>query len=111
MEKEMSTEGKIFPVPDEWRNRAYINSMEKYKDKSFDPNNPYKDYNEKNIYFNAANNTCLGTFWQTEQFGLAELYYEDMLRIINDYEKKNNCNFNKGMLYANLGISKILKTS
>jgi hypothetical protein len=30
MGKGVSIEGKIFPVPDEWKKRAYVNSMEKY---------------------------------------------------------------------------------
>ncbi len=32
MKKDVSTEGKVFPVPNEWKKRAYINSMEQYKE-------------------------------------------------------------------------------
>ena len=32
MKKDVSTEGKVFPVTDEWKKRAYINSMEQYKE-------------------------------------------------------------------------------
>jgi len=32
MEKEVSLEGKLFPVTDTWKKRAYVNSMEKYRE-------------------------------------------------------------------------------
>jgi len=32
MEKEVSMEKEVFPVPDEWKKRAYINSIEKYRE-------------------------------------------------------------------------------
>jgi len=32
MSNEVSLEGKIFPVTEKWKKRAYVNSMEQYKD-------------------------------------------------------------------------------
>ena len=32
MNKEVSLEGKIFPVTEKWKKRAYINSVEQYKE-------------------------------------------------------------------------------
>jgi len=32
MSREITTEGKVFPVPEEWKKRAYINSMERYRE-------------------------------------------------------------------------------
>jgi len=32
MKKDVSLEGRVFPVTDRWKKRAYVNSMEQYKE-------------------------------------------------------------------------------
>jgi hypothetical protein len=75
--------------------------MERYP--AFDPAAPYK---EKNAYFNRANNLFLQRLrlnhWS------AEMYYNTMLLSILDYQKLTEKVFNKGMVYANLGIAQVI---
>lgn len=72
---------------------------------SFDPNNPYPVYNNKNKYFLATNELCQYSLWHFHLYGLAEQYYSAMLDTIKKFEKDSSYNHNKGIVYANLGIS------
>ncbi len=69
----------------------------------FDSSNP--NCNEKNVYFDSANNICQYSLWKLGLYDLSERYYAILLKQIREYETKNNTNFNKGMVYANLGVS------
>ena len=73
----------------------------------FDPNNPFTNYNEKNEYFNEANNICQLSLWKFGLLDLCERYYALLLKEIRDYERNQSTNFNKGMVYANLGVSQV----
>jgi hypothetical protein len=75
------------------------------KAREFDPNNPFSDYNEKNEYFNGANNICQISLWKSGLYDLCERYYAILLQEIKRYETTSGTNFNKGMVYANLGVS------
>lgn len=77
------------------------------KARKFDPNNPFPKYREKNEYFNDTNNICQFSLWKLRLYDLCERYYAIMLTEIRKYEAKNNTNFNKGMVYANLGVSQV----
>ena len=77
--------------------------------RKFDPNNPFPNYNEKNEYFNDANNICQLSLWKLGLYDLCERYYITLLREIREYETKNSTNFNKGMAYANLGVSQVAR--
>jgi hypothetical protein len=72
----------------------------------FDPDNK-PEYDEKNEYFNEANNICQFSLWQLGLYDLCEKYYAILLANIREYETKNTTNFNKGMVYANLGVSQV----
>jgi len=72
----------------------------------FDPNNK-PEYGKKNEYFNEANNICQFSLWQLGLYNLCETYYSILLTQIREYEKKTPTNFNKGMVYANLGVSQV----
>ncbi len=64
-------------------------------------------YDEKNNYFATANNLGLG-FLQTPGLQwIAEMYFQEMLNAILSYEAQSGKKVNKGMVYANLGISQI----
>lgn len=73
------------------------------KNPSFNPSSPY---DEKNYYFNRANAIGL-MLMKVGKYLLAEIYFREMLKCIENYEQRNNKKFNKGMVYGNLGISKI----
>jgi len=75
--------------------------------RQFDPENPFQNYNEKNEYFNDANEICQFSLWKLGFYDLCERYYAIMLREIRKYEQENDTNFNKGMVYANLGVSQV----
>ena len=77
------------------------------KAKKFDPDNP--DCSKKNDYFNEANNYCMVSLWQLKLYDLCERYYAILLEEIRTYEDKKTTNFNKGMVYANLGVTKIVQ--
>jgi hypothetical protein len=69
--------------------------------------NPDGKYAEKNHYFAVANNLGLG-FLQTPGLEwVAEMYFQVMLDNILRYEEQSGKKVNKGMVYANLGISQI----
>ena len=73
----------------------------------FDPNNPLPNYDEKNAYFNPANAICYFSLWELRFYDLCEKYYATLLDEIRKFERENNTNFNKGMVYANLGVSQV----
>jgi len=75
----------------------------------FDPDNPYEDYDAKNMYFSAANNLCQYSLWRYRLYDLAEKYYHTMLTTIKQFENDNKYNHNKGMVYANLGIAQAVQ--
>lgn len=78
-----------------------IEDME--KSESF---NPEAEYGEKNIYFNRANQVGLRLI--IEGFpNIAEIYYNNLLNIILEFESSNPKSFNKGIVYANLGIAQM----
>ena len=90
-------------------NRILDQNMRYCKDKlklpSFDPDNPYEDYDLKNLYFSAVNNLCQFSLWRVGLYPFAERYYKAMLETIKRFEKNHEYNHNKGIVYANLGIS------
>jgi len=77
------------------------------KARKFDPNNPFPNYAEKNEYFNNANEICQFSLWGLGLNDLCERYYAILLKEIKEYEIKHTTNFNKGMVYANLGVSQV----
>src|SRR4051812_5669196 len=74
---------------------------------SHDPYDPInKPYSEKNVYFDRTNQhggwlLTSGIYWA------ADIYYRRMLDKIPEYEKSTTKYFNKGIVYANLGITQI----
>jgi len=75
------------------------------KAKEFDPDNP--DCIEKDVYFDRANYVCMSSLWQLRLHNLCEGYYAQLLGEIKKHENSNHTLFNKGMVYANLGVSQI----
>lgn len=73
---------------------------------TFDPTNP-PEYSDKNEYFNNANNICRVSLWELGLYDLWEKYYSFLLKEIRKYENDNTTNFNKGMVYANLGVAQV----
>ena len=88
-------------------------SMDYCKDKlkltSFDPDDPYEDYDCKNMYFSACNRLCQSSLWRKGLYQFAERYYRTMLMKIKEFEKAKKYNHNKGMVYANLGIAQAIQ--
>jgi hypothetical protein len=77
------------------------------KKPSFDPavKPPPYPYGEKNFYVNASNNLWRSQCGHTiTRFN--EIYYSILLEKIKDFKKNNdNFDFNKGIVYANLGVA------
>ena len=72
---------------------------------SFDPNRPYDDKNAYFIELARRSEECLflpGLHW------VAERYFKTLLKEILEYEKSHNKHFNKGMVYADLGIAQMV---
>lgn len=90
-----------------------IQNMKYCKDKlkllPFDPDNPYEDYDSKNMYFSASNDLCQFSLWRQGLYDFAEKYYSTMLVAIKQFEKEDAYNHNKGMVYANLGIAQAVQ--
>jgi len=93
--------------------RILLQNMKYCKDtlklSSFDPVNPYEDYDCKNLYFSAANKLCQFSLWRQGLYAFAEKYYRTMLGEIKQFESSNGYNHNKGMVYANLGIAQAIQ--
>lgn len=68
---------------------------------SFDPTAPYP---EKNAYFEKISSETSHLFGYDGLIPAAEQFYRKMVDTILEYEKQNGKNFNKGIVYANLGI-------
>lgn len=81
---------------------ALVKNME--MSPSFDPNKPYE---EKNTYFLEVNQLGFPLFQNNNLVSPATIYYKEMLRVILEYENQNTKRFNKGMVYANVGIAQI----
>jgi len=82
---------------------------DKLKLPSFDPDDPYEDYDCKNMYFSACNKLCQFSLWRQGLYQFAERYYRTMLGEIKEFENANKYNHNKGMVYANLGIAQAIR--
>jgi len=81
----------------------------KYVDKkpSFDPavKPPPYPYGEKNLYVNASNNLWQFSMWP-HYYSINEIYYSVLLAEIKRFKKNNDkFDFNKGIVYANLGVA------
>jgi len=82
-----------------------LNLLQEDMDKfpSFDPT---KSYDEKNRYF--IRTAKYGLWTLNEGYGwIADVFFRTMLDEILVYEQRSNKKFNKGMVYAILGISQI----
>lgn len=92
------------------------------KDSGYDCNRGYK---AKNAYFLQANNLCMDSvtgLWNRQievplgsnrsltldGWDAVKQYYEAMRQLVEQYEQETGKRFNKGMLYANLGIAMIV---
>jgi hypothetical protein len=65
---------------------------------------PYP-YEEKNFYVNSSNDLWMATMWPHYQM-LNEIYYSNLLEQIKDFKKKNDgFDFDKGIVYGNLGVA------
>jgi len=73
----------------------------------FSPQKPFLNYDDKNKYFERANELCHYSLWNAELYDLCERYYQIMLAEIRTYEGNHGTNFNKGMVYANLGVLQV----
>lgn len=75
----------------------------------YPPFDSSKPYDEKNQYFQAVVELSLSSpfFLSAALKAPAERYYGSMLDAIVKYENQNDKVFNKGMVYANLGIAQI----
>jgi hypothetical protein len=71
---------------------------------SFDSTKPYE---EKNEYFNELARRGEEELFSRKLHWIAERYYGKLLSVILDYEQANNKHFNKGMVFADFGISEM----
>ena len=71
------------------------------------PFNPSKPYDEKNQYFLEVAKLSSPLFQYKGLVAPAERYYRKMLDAILEYEDRNAKVFNKGIVFANLGIAQI----
>jgi len=70
---------------------------------TYPPIKPPYAYNEKNLYVDASNNLWMKTIWSFPQ--LDEIYYDTLLKRIKEFETNEKFDFNKGIVYANLGVA------
>lgn len=71
---------------------------------NYDHDNPKGKYEDKNVYFNRANNLGI-QFLRLGATGFSKMYYWYMLTRINNHEKRGKKSLNKGMVCGNLGVS------
>jgi hypothetical protein len=83
---------------------------------SFSYDDPYDPYDAKDFYFLATNEIFVRDLkkhispWRILPSSIGEIYYETMLHRIKEYENEiknlhnSEYHFNKGMVYANLGV-------
>jgi len=65
---------------------------------------PYP-YAEKNFYVNASNNLWQFSMWKSYP-SISEIYYSTLLQRIKEFKFNNqDFDFNKGIVYANLGVA------
>jgi len=85
---------------------SLVEDIDKYK--AINPDTC--EYKEKNYYFNRANNIGLLFLSQEvpQQHQMAERYFITLESMIDEYEKKG-CRFNKGMIYGNIGVTKLVQ--
>ena len=92
--------------------RRLDNGMNQWKnvDKkpSFDA--PIKPYpypsDEKNLYINASNSLWINNLWDVVDPAISEMYFSTLLEKVKEFKKDNNeFEFNKGIVYANLGVA------
>lgn len=81
-----------------------------------------RGYPAKNDYFSKANNLCMAALWgqpikillnsghvlELSGWDAVKQYYEAMRLLVEQYEQETGKRFNKGMLYANLGIAMVV---
>jgi CRISPR/Cas system CSM-associated protein Csm2 small subunit len=87
---------------DQWRN---VDKMPSFDSTARKP--PYS-WKEKNHYIDASNNLWDIHVWQKMHIhpSISELYYAALLRRIKEFTKSNEgSDFNKGIVYANLGVA------
>jgi hypothetical protein len=65
---------------------------------------PSYPYGEKDHYVRASNNLWYLTMWRFYP-SLNEMYYSLLLSEVKAFEKTQSFAFNKGMIYANLGVA------
>lgn len=72
---------------------------------AFDPSRPYE---EKNLYI--VDLVRIGEERLLNQLGpsVAEMYFTELKDVVLNYEQANHKTFNKGMIYADLGVSQII---
>lgn len=71
---------------------------------SYNHDSPQGNYDDKNRYFNRANNLGMPLLRQNAT-GFSKMYYWHMLNAINEHEKQTTKDLNKGMVCGNLGVS------
>jgi hypothetical protein len=76
-----------------------LTNLEDYP--AFDPTSPYP---EKNAYFEKISSETANLFGYDGLVPDAEQFYRTMVDTIVEYEKQHGKIFNKGIVYANLGI-------
>ncbi len=72
-----------------------------------DYKNPLVDYPKKNDYFDRANNLGCHHLMERNLYPLAEYYFSACVQSMDEYKRKTGKGFNRGMVYANLGIAKM----
>jgi len=92
-----------------WYGRKRLNyNMHQWKnvDKkpAFIQNSPPYPYQDKNTYVNAPNNLWHETMWPFYP-QLNEIYYNMLLQLIKEFETREKFEFNKGIVYGNLGVA------
>jgi hypothetical protein len=75
--------------------------------KKYPPFDPTKEYKEKNDYVDYANQAGLDLM-RSGLHNFAELYYEALCQVVEEYEQVHQVKYNKGIIYANLGVCQIL---
>lgn len=78
---------------------------------SFVIDKPPYSYKEKNLYIDASNNLCFhSSMWEKLPVAVSEIYFEELLNDVRTFEESNRhnssrYNFNKGIVYGNLGVT------
>jgi len=67
-------------------------------------NKPPYPYGDKDLYMSASNNLWYLVAWQREP-ALDEIYYKALLGTANMFMQKEEFLFNRGIVYANMGVA------